>query len=182
MFDVDSRNTRSWVTVITTPLKLFTNFSNHSTLVISKWFVGSSNNNTSGLDNNNFAKATLLFSPPDNVPIFLVKSSGHFKARHASITESSMFHPFKKSNLFSIKSCSIINVFISHNGSHISSITFSYRFCNDVINSIPSITDSNIVASLRRFGSCSRYPILNVSSDVDIPHGTLSMCFIILPS
>ena len=42
---------------------------------ISKWFVGSSKNKMSGLDNNNFKKAILVLSPPEKSPIFLFLSS-----------------------------------------------------------------------------------------------------------
>ena len=68
---------------MTVPGNDFKNCSNQLTLSASKWLVGSSNSNISGLLNNSLVNATRLLSPPESTAI-LASSGGHLKASIAN--------------------------------------------------------------------------------------------------
>lgn len=63
-----SRKLRSWVIVITLPLKAISSSSSHSMESRSRWLVGSSSNRTSGRATRAWASATRLRVPPDRLP------------------------------------------------------------------------------------------------------------------
>ena len=74
--DTPRMNALSWLINNIVPAKSFKNDSNHKTLLISKWLVGSSNNKISGAVTKAFANANLRNQPPERSQIL---SSG-FKA------------------------------------------------------------------------------------------------------
>ena len=79
---------RSWLTRIMLPSYLFNASMSKSQLCMSRWFVGSSSIRKLALLTITFANATLAFSPPLRILIFLSASSP-LKRKHPSKPRSS---------------------------------------------------------------------------------------------
>ena len=129
---------RSWVMVMTLPLKAISRSSSHSIESKSRWLVGSSNKSTSGCDTNPCANATRFLLPPERVPMM----ASPFKCRRCSVSvmRCSQFQPSTASIWLCRASKSPVPVI--------------YSSIKAIAGAIPTFTASKIVAFWSKSGSC----------------------------
>ena len=149
-----SKKYLSCVTATTVPGKRTKNCSSHSTDSASKWLVGSSNNNISGLDSSNLHKATRRFSPPDKGPIFA--SQGGKRSASAAISSCVLKSLPLAAMMFSHLACSSASLSKSASGSAYAAYTASNLACASITSPMPDSTSSRTVLSASNCGSCGK--------------------------
>ena len=156
-----SKKYLSCVIATTVPGNSWRKCSSHATLSASKWLVGSSSSNMSGLDNSRRHNATRRFSPPDSWPT-MASHSGSRSASAAISNFRSKSQPPPTSISCCNSPCSVSNAFISSSliGSAKRMLIASNLANLSFISATASSTTSRTVLVKSISGSCAKYPIL----------------------